>query len=140
MRNFLRRGCRLVKSVGAGLGGLLGARLFVLDGSDADAAVEIESAATHAAFTALHLARIDPSVSQLSFGGTEPEIGAGANAVLLAEGYEAKTFRPGLAELWKRLEETGLAKGAADFTTYRLAFSLLAEERSHVPPLRKGGR
>jgi hypothetical protein len=135
MRNFLRRGCRCVTRIGAGLGGLIGAGFLNLAATDAEASSALAEMVTQRPFTAMHLGRIDPSVSQLSFAGDEPDIAKGANAVLLVEGYEQRTFETGLELLARQLREVGLSEAVPSFTQYRLAFALTAEERALMPPV-----
>jgi hypothetical protein len=138
MHNFLRRGCRTVVGAGGGTGGLLAACLFRLAADDAEAAWIVTEAAALQPFSAMSLGRIVASVSQVSFAGDEPEIASGTDAVLLVEGYDERTFRPGLAVLSERLQASGLSNAPLAFTVYRLAFALSAEEWLAMLPVTSG--
>jgi hypothetical protein len=135
MRDFLRHGCTLTATLGGGVGGLLAAGLFRLSMDDADAAALLAEVAPLPPFTAMHLGRIEHSVSGVLLGGPPPEIGADADAALLVEGYEPHTFRPAVASLADRLDAAGFCHGTPHFTIYTLAFSLGAAELGQMLPL-----
>lgn len=140
MRDFLRRGCTLAGSFGAGVGGCLAAALVALT-ADADRVLQtLSPIAAWPAFTALHLAMVDARVSAVPFGGAEPAAAAGANAILLVEGYEAGALRGGIECLAGALKAGAVCRSEPDFSFYRLAFALGADERGGMLALPPGHR
>jgi hypothetical protein len=138
---LLRRGCRTVASIGAGVGGFAAVAMPVLTAATATEggaiAGLIESIGALAPNSAVHLGRIDQGVQGVPFPVAEPAVPADANAVLIVEGYDEPSFKAGIAAIAQLCAASGICAMTPDFTIYRLSFALDTAERGAMISFRR---
>ena len=133
MRNFLRRGCVLAESAGAGVAGTLAVSLFRAGEQARDGHV-LADIARRRAFSAAHLGFVDASVSGVPFGVAEAPTDDPHDAVLILECYDPSD----VPDLSREMLAKGIAARLPEFTVYRLGFALERDERGAMLPFDRG--
>lgn len=137
LTDFLRRGCRLVASFGAGIGGCAVVGFFRCLAEAGEAHDVLARLAADPAFTGAHLGLVEEGVAAVSFGGDEPAGLSGRNAVLVLEGYEPDALRAAAEQVSEIMRRDGIA-AEFDLVPYRLAFALDQAQRSAMLAVARG--
>lgn len=131
MSRFLRRGCQVIESVGAGIAGTLAVSLFPLGAAARDGDV-LADIASGRAFSAAHLGFVDASTSGVPFSVAEAPADDGEAGVIMLECYDTKDPAHSVAAISDLLHSRGVSASLAEFSVYRLAFALNRDDRDRM--------